>query len=367
MSGRHGSFVNRPEIGLPKLNLNFRGRFTVPDSLRVVHYGRAFSGFRAGWRWAILLTALSIAALVSGCGGITVKNGSTVTGSGSSSTLSSVQCAATSIIGANSDSCTVSLTGPAPSTGISINLSSSNSAVAVPASVTIPAGATSVSFSISITAVTTAQSTTINATAGSVSADVVIQLHPSAPMLTVNASSVSFGSVPVSTTSTQSLTLSSTGSQPVTVSAISVTGVDFSITGATLPLTLAPGQSVVVNLVFAPSVSGAEAGQLTITSNSTANPTDAISLTGTGVIAAHSVTLTWNAPTSSPDPVAGYNVYRAASGGTAYSLLNTGLDTLTTYMDYSVQSGATYDYIVRSVDAQGVESAPSNTTTATIP
>jgi fibronectin type 3 domain-containing protein len=85
------------------------------------------------------------------------------------------------------------------------------------------------------------------------------------------------------------------------------------------------------------------------------------------VVAAHSVTLTWDAPVSSPDPVAGFNVYRTSSGGTSYQLLNTGLDSLTTYVDYAVQSGLTYTYLVRSVDAQGVESAPSNTTTATIP
>ena len=186
-------------------------------------------------------------------------------------------------------------------------------------------------------------------------------------MLTVNATNVNFGSIPLSTTSTQSVTLSSTGSQPVTVSAISVTGADFSFSGTTLPVTLAPGQSVVVNLAFVPSASGTETGQLTITSNSASTPIDAVSLSGVGVVAAHSVTLTWDAPISSPDPVAGYNVYREASGSTTYQLLNTGLDKQTTYIDYAVQSSLTYSYIVRSVDGQGVESAPSNTTTATIP
>jgi fibronectin type 3 domain-containing protein len=186
-------------------------------------------------------------------------------------------------------------------------------------------------------------------------------------MLTVNATSVSFGSVPISTSSTQSVTLASTGSEPVTVNSVSVTGTGFSVSGVTFPVTLAPGQSVVVNVVFAPSASGAQSGQLTVVSNSVSNPSDAISMTGTGVVAVHSVTLTWDAPVNSPDPVAGFNVYRTSSGGTSYQLLNTGLDSFTTYADYTVQSGLTYTYLVRSVDAQGVESAPSNTTTATIP
>lgn len=34
------------------------------------------------------------------------------------------------------------------------------------------------------------------------------------------------------------------------------------------------------------------------------------------------VNLTWDAPSSSPDPVAGYNAYRAQSGSTNYTLLN---------------------------------------------
>lgn len=367
MSRQYGSYLNRLKRNCLNLNPKFKGRFCIPNSPRVLLGSTCITARLNRLHCAGMAAVLLVAVLLAGCGGITVKNGSTTTTSGSSAALQGVQCASTTVFGSTPDSCTVSLTAAAPSEGVRVTLSSSNAAVAVPSSVTVPAGSTSVSFTISVTAVTTAQSTTINATVGSVSANVVIQLNPSAPMLTVNATSVSFGSVPISTTSTQSLTLASIGSQPVTISTISVTGADFSITGVTLPATLNPGQSVVVNLAFAPSVSGSETGQLTITSNSAANPTDALSLTGVGVVAAHSVTLTWNAPASSPDPVTGYNVYRADSGGTTYLLLNTGLDTVTTYMDYTVQSGTTYNYIVRSVDASGVESAPSNTTVATVP
>ena len=348
----------------PKIDLCPRGGILVPHSPS--YQFRSWAEKPAGFVWtfaALLLATI----LFSGCGAVTVKNGSTPSGGGATASLQSIQCTNTAVVGAASDSCAVSLTGPATGAGVVVNLSSSNSAVVIPSSVTIPSGATSVTFNISIAAVATAQSTTIDATVAGVSANVVIQLHPSAPMLTVNATSVSFGSVPVSTSSTQSVTLASTGSEPVTVSSVSVTGTGFSISGATFPVTLAPGQSVVLSVAFAPSASGSQTGQLTVVSNSASTPTNAISLTGTGVVAAHSVTLTWDAPVSSPDPVAGYNVYRTASGGTSYQLLNTGIETLTTYVDYAVQSGLTYTYIVRSVDAQGVESAPSNTTTATIP
>jgi fibronectin type 3 domain-containing protein len=77
--------------------------------------------------------------------------------------------------------------------------------------------------------------------------------------------------------------------------------------------------------------------------------------------------LTWNAPSNSSDPVAGYNVYRLPSGGTSYQLLNSSAITTTSYLDTTVTNGQTYDYIVESVDASGVTSTPSNMASANIP
>jgi fibronectin type 3 domain-containing protein len=47
--------------------------------------------------------------------------------------------------------------------------------------------------------------------------------------------------------------------------------------------------------------------------------------------------------------------------------LNAAVVAQTTYVDTGVQNGQTYDYIVESVDASGIESAPSNTATIPIP
>ena len=81
------------------------------------------------------------------------------------------------------------------------------------------------------------------------------------------------------------------------------------------------------------------------------------------------VNLTWDAPSSSPDPVAGYNVYRAPGGSVAWVQLNpTPLPlTPTAYSDLGPAEGQTWDYIAESVDALGVTSAPSNMASVVIP
>jgi fibronectin type 3 domain-containing protein len=118
---------------------------------------------------------------------------------------------------------------------------------------------------------------------------------------------------------------------------------------------------------FDPTVSGAASGQLTITSNSSTGATAVVSLSGTGTATSYQVNLTWSAPSSSTDPVAGYNVYRSPSGSSAYQLLNASVDTQTTYVDTTVQGNLTYDYYVESVDASGVTSVPSTMIAVAIP
>jgi len=79
----------------------------------------------------------------------------------------------------------------------------------------------------------------------------------------------------------------------------------------------------------------------------------------------HSVTLTWKASTST---VAGYNVYRSTVKGRDYVKINVALVTgQTSYKDETVQSGTTYYYVTRAVDAKGKESADSNVTTVVVP
>jgi fibronectin type 3 domain-containing protein len=128
---------------------------------------------------------------------------------------------------------------------------------------------------------------------------------------------------------------------------------------------LNPGQTLNLYVEFAPTTSGAVTGQLTLASNSSSNPTAKVSLSGTGT--SHVVDLTWNAPSSSSDPVAGYNVYRAPTGTTSFQRVNSSKVAQTAYTDSTVTSGQTYEYMVKSVDSAGVESGPSNTSSVSVP
>jgi hypothetical protein len=229
----------------------------------------------------------------------------------------------------------------------------------------VPANASSAGFTATVASVGTAQAVALKANAGNVSENFSLQLNAAVPTLSINATSVGFGDVEVNTSATQSVTLTSTGTAPVTASAATLTGTGFTLSGATFPVTLNPSQALTLYVLFDPAAAGAATGQLTITSNSSTNGTAVIGLNGTGT--PPEVDLSWDAPSSSADPVAGYNVYRAPGGSYTYALLNSSAVTETAYVDNRVQSGQTYDYVVTSVDDSGVESAPSNMFSGSIP
>jgi len=287
---------------------------------------------------------------------------------GAAGALSGISCASNSMSGAGSDACTVTLTAAAGSGGLTVSLASSSSAVTVPASVTVPMGASSAAFTATATAVTTAQTAILTATAGGVTKTYTLALNPATQgaALTLQSTSVAFGNVTLNTTATQTVTLTSSGTSAVTISAGAVIGTGFSISGVSFPVTLNPGQTATLAIEFDPTVAGAAAGTVTLTDNTPAG-TAVIAVAGTGTATSYEVDLTWDAPTVSTDPVAGYDIYRAPSGSSSYQLLNSAVDASTAYTDTTVANGTAYQYYVTSVDAEGNQSAPSNIFTITIP
>lgn len=298
----------------------------------------------------------------SSTGNITVNLSGT--GVAAPGVLSALSCTNSTFAGSGTDACTVALNAAAGSSGLVVNLSSNDSVVTVPASVTVPSGASTASFSASVSAVTSAQTATLSASSSGISETFAVQLAPATSILTINSTSISFGNVVINTPATQILTLKSTGTTAVTVNAANISGAGFSVSGQTFPLTLNAGQSVTLNVQFDPGTAGAASGTLTISSNASGNGTAVVNLSGTGL--PHEINLSWNAPGGS-DPIAGYNVYRAASGSTSYQRLNPALNAPTSYTDMTAQSGVSYEYYVTSVDQSGKESTPSNYASVSVP
>lgn len=281
--------------------------------------------------------------------------------------LSALSCAAGSETGAASDACTVSLTAAAPSGGFAVSLASNNAAVTVPSTVTVAAGAATAGFTATVTAVTTAQTATLTATAGTGTATFGLQLNAALPTLTISTSSVNFGDVTLDTPATQTVTLTSSGTAPLTVSGATVSGTGYTVSGVSTPLTLNPGDQATLNVQFDPTAVGSSTGAVSVASNCSMGGNMGFSMSGTGQAPAEEVDLTWDAPTNSSDPVAGYNIYRATSGSQTYQLLNPSPNASTSFTDSTVVDGTAYTYYVESVDAEGNTSGPSNSFSITIP
>src|SRR6266566_4938723 len=183
--------------------------------------------------------------------------------------------------------------------------------------------------------------------------------------LGISPTSLSFGSITTGTTSApQTVTITNTGNSNVTISQINLIGAGYTMTGGGAPVTLSPSQTITLVVQFSPTTAGAVSGSITIVSNATGSPAT-VSLSGTGVTPVqHSVTLTWNASTST---VSGYNVYRSTVSGSGYTKLNSSLVAVLTYSDSTVQSATTYFYVTTAVDSSGNESVHSNEVSAVIP
>jgi hypothetical protein len=181
--------------------------------------------------------------------------------------------------------------------------------------------------------------------------------------LTPSPASLNFGNVTVASSASLQLTLSASNGS-VTVSSAQANSSEFDLPGLTLPLTINSGGQQAITVRFTPNASGTASANLTLVSNATNSPVT-VPLTGVGVAAgSHSTDLSWDA---SKDPVIGYNVYRGGTHGGPYSEINSVLDASTDYVDNSVSAGSIYYYVVKAVDANNQESAPSNEVKVKIP
>jgi hypothetical protein len=138
--------------------------------------------------------------------------------------------------------------------------------------------------------------------------------------LVANPSSLSFGSVQTGNNQTASETLTNSGGSSVIISQASATGPGFSVSGITLPLTLAAGQSTSFSVAFAPQTSGAASGGIAIASNAS-NPSLGVVLSGTGTTA--------GSLAASPSSVSFGSVQISKSQSASATLTNSGGSSVT--------------------------------------
>src|SRR5204863_193630 len=119
-------------------------------------------------------------------------------------TLSTLSLNPTTVTGGDSSTGTVTLSGPAPSGGAQVALSSNDTSVAtVPSSVTVAAGATSATFTVSTSAVSASTTVTITAAYAGITKTASLTVNPAPPppptltSLTLNPTTV-IGGVPSS-------------------------------------------------------------------------------------------------------------------------------------------------------------------------
>lgn len=149
---------------------------------------------------------------------------------------------------------------------------------------------------------TPGQSTTFNvafspASAGAVTGSVsLVSNAPNSPstiaisgtgvagalQLSASTTTLSFGNVNLGSSKTQTVTLTNTGNSSVSISNITTSGTGFSVTGVTVPVTIAASSTTTFNTVFSPTAAGAVSGSISVVSNATNSPTT-ISLTGSGL------------------------------------------------------------------------------------
>lgn len=230
------------------------------------------------------------------------------------------------------------------------------------------AGAGSISSTGMYTAPTTIGSYTVVATSvadprASALANVTVTAAPMA-LLSASPTSVSFGSLLLGLIVTKTVTLTNPGNAAVTIFSASTTGAGFTLPNLGFPITLAPGASQAVTISYVPLLGGTATGSVSFVSSATNSPT-VVALDGSGTAPQpHTVTLNWQASTST---VAGHNIYRASTSGGAYTLINATPNPGISFVDTAVQAGQTYYYTVTAVSSSGQESGYSNQVTAVIP
>jgi len=190
------------------------------------------------------------------------------------------------ITGGNPSLGSVTLTGPAPASGVVVNLSSDNTAAAtVPTTVTVPSGATTAGFTVNALPISVAASPNISAAFGGVTLTATLNVSPPPAILTglaINPLSVVGGASPTGT-----LTLNAVA--PAGGAVVLMTSTNLAIVTTPRTVTVPAGSISVTFPVSTFTV--AAATQVTITGNYNGTASATMTISPATATAVSSVTL----------------------------------------------------------------------------
>jgi hypothetical protein len=249
---------------------------STPDSLRIAEgaTSRTFA-----------VKTIPVAASQSGnvnatLGGMTLRQNLKVRPMG----LASLALSPTTVIGSQTVTGTAKLectAGPGP---VTVDLASSNGAVAYPiaSSIVVPQGLQSASFDVATAVVKSRTSATISATANGIGKSRSLTVSPAA---VVAPAGLSFGGHPVGSTSgTLNATLTNKGAVAYSVGSIGITGTyaAWFTQSNNCPSMLASGASCTIGVKFKPTAVASRSARLSITTSATSTPLS-VTLSGTGL------------------------------------------------------------------------------------
>jgi hypothetical protein len=199
--------------------------------------------------------------------------------------VSAVALNPTTVVGGHDSTGTATLeclAGPGP---VTVDLSSSNAAVASPVATTvvIPQGLKSQPFTVATSPVLSKSSAMVTVEASTTTKSRRLNVVPAAA---VSPMRLAFGSVSVGQTSGAIVaTLRNDGAAPFAVSSINLTGTYASwfAQANNCPASLASGASCAISVTFAPAAAASKSAKLSIATSATATPLS-VSLSGTGVL-----------------------------------------------------------------------------------
>jgi len=136
----------------------------------------------------------------------------------------------------------------------------------------------------------------------------------------VSPTAVNFGTVGVGKQTTQTVAVANTGTMPVSITQATMSNPQFSLTGVTLPLSVATGQSGNFTVAVTPSAAGTLTGTLTVQGSDGAAPA-VVNLSATAVATAAAISLTPSSANFGSVAVGATNSQTIQIGNTGNSVL----------------------------------------------